>query len=38
MRNGRSDLTGERYFAMPPAFNPDEGQTVFVPEGKGYGY
>jgi hypothetical protein len=38
MGNDRIDLTGQRYFAVPPVFNPDEGKTVLAPEGKGYGY
>jgi len=29
---------GQRYFAMPPRFDPDKGTTVFAPEGRGYGY
>ena len=38
MGNDRIDLTEQRYFAVPPVFNPDEGKTVLAPEGKGYGY
>ena len=28
----------QRYFGVPPRFDPEEGTTVFEPEGTGYGY
>lgn len=28
----------QRYFGMPPVFDPEKGKTVIQPEGKGYGY
>ncbi len=31
-------MMGQRYFGMPPRFDPDDGTTVLEPEGEGYGY
>ena len=28
----------QRYFGVPPKFDPNQGKTVLQPEGKGYGY
>jgi hypothetical protein len=28
----------QRYFGVPPRFDPEKGTTVFEPEGMGYGY
>jgi len=28
----------QRYFAIPPKFDPEKGKTVLKPEGEGYGY
>ena len=30
--------TSQHYFGVPPRFDPEEGTTVFEPEGAGYGY
>ncbi|HUU27530.1 MAG TPA: hypothetical protein VM123_06930 [archaeon] len=31
-------LSGQRYFGVPPRFDPEQGTTVLEPEGEGYGY
>lgn len=31
-------MTGQRYFGMPPRFDPEQGKTIFTPEGEGYGH
>lgn len=36
MSFGRS--ASQRYFGVPPRFDPEAGTTVFAPEGEGYGY
>ena len=38
MTERQTQQMSQRYFGMPPRFRPEEGQTVFEPEGKGYGY
>ncbi len=32
------EAMSQHYFGVPPRFDPDQGQTVFEPEGKGYGF
>lgn len=38
MSNRQIQSMSQRYFGMPPKFDPEKGQTVFEPEGRGYGY
>lgn len=38
MTNRQIQNMSQRYFGMPPKFDPEKGQTVFEPEGRGYGY
>ncbi len=38
MTNQQIQSRKQRYFGIPPKFDPEKGKTVFQPEGKGYGY
>jgi len=38
MTNQQIQSRKQRYFGIPPKFDPEKGKTVFQPEGEGYGY
>ena len=38
MTPGLTRSMGQRYFGMPPRFDPEQGTTAFAPEKEGYGY
>ena len=38
MTQRQSEQMGAKYFATPPVFDPEQGTTVFEPDGKGFGY
>jgi hypothetical protein len=38
MTKRQLDPMSQRYFGLPPKFDPEKGQTVFEPEGAGHGY
>ena len=38
MTNRQIQSMSQRYFGIPPKFDPEKGETVVEPEGKGYGY